>query len=228
MIKHPTPLIGIGILLLVLIAGCVNDNVPPAREIHLHADFAVFLDGVKLNFAQAKYMTTEENEPSKAVHLHDMDGNVMHVHAANVTFGMFLESMGMKLETRDAENGIGQEICFTDDAGNETCYPRFGCYEVEKGQSICVDPILSAQSWRLFVNGEPLSENMKIEDYVMKDLDQLLLTNIAFDGDLETQLAAVTDTACIQSEKCPERGSPSDESSCAGSGDCGVGVILTS
>lgn len=223
------PYILFGILgISLLFAGCIAPNTPPSsQEVHLHTDFAVYVDGVKWNFAQEKYMTEEKNERSKAVHLHDMDGSVIHVHAANVTFGLFLESLGMKLETRNNANGIGQEVCFTDDEGKETCYPRFGCYTLEEGQAICVDPMIIAQSWRLFVNGEQLSEDVKMEDYVMKDLDQILLTNISFDGDLESQLASVTDNACIQSEKCPERGKPSDESSCAGSGDCGVGVIPT-
>jgi hypothetical protein len=224
--NNPSLSFGIGILLLVLIAGCVSETAP-VRDVHLHADFAMYADGVKWNFAQEKYMTTNENDLSKAVHLHDMDGNVLHVHAANVTFGMFLESLGMKLETKNNPDGIGQEVCFTDDEGKETCYSRFGCYSIDGRQAICVDPIISAQSWRLFVNGEQLPEDMKMEDYVMKDLDQILLTNISFDGDLESQLTSITDNACIQSEKCPERGEPSDESSCAGIGDCGVGVIPT-
>ncbi len=217
-----------GILgIALLFAGCIEPNTPPAQEVHLHSDFAVYMDGVKMNFAQEKFMTSSKNDLSKAVHLHDMDGSVIHVHAANVTLGMFFESLGMKLETRNNPNGIGQEVCFTNDEGNESCYARFGCYDVEPGQAICVDPMITAQSWRLFVNGEQLPENMKMEDYVMKDLDQILLTNIAFDGDVESQLASVTNNACIQSEKCPERGAPSDESTCAGSGDCGVGVIPT-
>lgn len=212
---------------LLLFAGCIESNDPPVQEIHLHSDFVVYVDGAKWNFAQEKYMTTSKNDLSKAVHLHDLDGNVIHVHAANVTFGMFLESLGMKLETRNNTDGIGQEVCFTDDQQNTTCYSRFGCYSIDEGQAICVDPLITAQSWRLLVNGEQIPEDMKMEDYVMKDLDQILLTNIAFNGDLESQLASVTDNACIQSEKCPERGKPSDESTCAGSGECGVGVIPT-
>jgi hypothetical protein len=213
--------------LILFFTGCIEPNNPPAQEIHLHADFAMYVDGVKWNFAQEKYMTEDKNERSKAVHLHDMDGDIIHVHAANVTFGLFLESLGMKLETRKNPEGIGHEVCFTDDAGNETCYPRFGCYDVEPGQAICVDPFITAQSWHLFVNGQPLAEDTKIEDYFFKDLDQLLLTNIAFNEDVQAQLDMVTDNACIQSEKCPERGSPAPEDDCAGSGECGVGTIPT-
>lgn len=225
--KQPS-LVLFGILLIgaVILAGCVT---PPVEDgtVHKHADFALFINGQQFNFAQEKYMTDlNGNMLSELVHLHDMDGNVIHVHAPGITLGMFFESIGMKLETTTTESGM-QEITFTDDEGNAYTYTRFGCYEYEPGQSICADPIITAQTWRLFVNGEPLAEDMKIEDYLLEDLDQIVLTNASFDQNIDGQLSSVTDKACIQSETCPERGEPSEGDSCTGSSECGTGTIPT-
>lgn len=214
----------LGLFLLTL--GCVN-TPPSDGTVHLHADFAMFINGQKFNFTQEKYMTDENHILSNIVHFHDMDGDIIHVHAPGVTLGMFFKSLGMKLET--VSNGSGpQHIVFTDDQNHVYDYTRFGCYEVQPGQSICADPGPDAQSWHLYVNGESIPEDVPIEDYVMKDLDQILLTNIAFNQDVQSQLDAVTDNACIQSDKCPEKGHPSPEASCAGAGECGVGTIPTS
>ncbi|MEK6902984.1 MAG: hypothetical protein AABX02_05360, partial [archaeon] len=95
------------------------------------------------------------------------------------------------------------------------------------GPSMCVDPAPDAQTWHIYVNGKSLQEDATIENYLIEDLDQILLTNAAFNQDVASQLAAVTDTACIQSEKCPERGEPTPEDSCSGSGECGTGTIPT-
>ncbi len=71
---------------------------------------------------------------------------------------------------------------------------------------------------KFFVNGIKRNE---YGDYDFQDLDRILIT---FDNDSEIaltqQLNSVTDKACIQSNKCPERGVPTDESSCATGSDC--------
>jgi hypothetical protein len=217
-------LAGIGILLMGIAIFWWTQLPTETGVVHLHADFAVFINGEKINFAQEKYMSETATPLSSLVHFHDMDGNVIHMHAPHVTLGMFFESIGMKLETQKGENGI-QQTCFTDDMDTEYCATRFGCYEYEPGKSICVDPGPEAQVLQVYINGELLPENQKMENYVLKDLDQILVTYHKLNEDVTSQIESVTDNACIQSEKCPERGKPTPEDSCAGSGECGVGEI---
>lgn len=80
-------------------------------EVHVHADFAVHMNGNKLDFSQTKYQSSVGHEKDQHVHLHDGDGKVVHRHAEGVTFAQFLTSLGYKL-TND---------CFASDTGEEFC-----------------------------------------------------------------------------------------------------------
>lgn len=209
----------LGLSLILLASGCLEQ--PHSETVHLHADFAVYLNGERFNFAQEKYMTESKTDASRRVHLHDLDGNVIHVHAAGVTLGEFFESIGMKLETTWAT----ETMCLTLDDGTPYCAPIWGCHPQNgTGETICVDPGPDSPVLHIVVNGQTVEAN---EDYVLKDLDRVLVSYAKISDDIQPQIAAVTDTACIQSEKCPERGSPGDESSCAGTGDCPAGPIAT-
>ncbi len=71
---------------------------------------------------------------------------------------------------------------------------------------------------KFFVNGIKRNE---YDGYDFQDLDRILIT---FGSDSQTaltqQLNSVTDKACIQSNKCPARGVPVNESSCVTGSDC--------
>ena len=169
------------------------------------------------------------NALSTLVHLHDLNGDVIHVHAPGITLGMFFESLGMKLETKTDPKSKLQQYCFTDDQGNLYCGPRLGCYSISSNPlnvgEVCTSaPAPATPILEVYVNGTKLSE--KPEDYVIQDLDQILISYHAYTGDISNQLAAVTDKACIQSGKCPERGEPAPEDSCGGT-ECGTGTIPT-
>lgn len=166
------------------------------KPFHAHVDVALYLNGEKIDLAQEKYMSTSERVLSKYVHLHDGLGNVVHFHAQNISLKTFLESLG---------------FAFVDDAG---------CVLSDENVSLCAN---ETRAWKIWVNGSDATFGF---DYVPADLDRVL---ISFGNESREQLmeqfSTVTDEACIQSEKCPERGSPSPESSCAGSGECSVGYI---
>ncbi len=199
--------IGIGVLLLVLLtAGCIETLFPPAKnEFHIHADIAIYLNGQKVNLAQEKYMSDANHALNPFTHLHDMDGNVVHVHARNVSMGMFLESIGMKLEKE----------CFTMDTGEKYCSNDANKLYVW----------INGAPEKIFVNGA-IIENPA--DYVMQDLDQILITygNETL-AEQNNQFDSVTDNACIDSKKCPERGDPADEGSCTTGSGCDAGPIKT-
>ncbi|MEW6722826.1 MAG: hypothetical protein AB1324_06190 [Candidatus Micrarchaeota archaeon] len=163
---------------------------PPAPPLsyHTHADFKVYMEGQQLNFSQPRFMSTSESALSLFVHLHDLDGDVIHHHKRNITMADFFETLNMSFNS----------TCFVTDAGTF-------CGEGQK-------------KLRMFVrhDGGDWEENFAMGEYVFEDLDRILITYGSEDMDtLKKQMESVTDKACIQSGECPERGQPTD-SSCAG------------
>ncbi|MBI4426167.1 MAG: thioredoxin domain-containing protein [Candidatus Kerfeldbacteria bacterium] len=90
------------------------------------------------------------------------------------------------------------------------------CLKLNSGESRCAT---GEKKLRLYVNG---TESTEAGEYVIKDLDRILIfygapTTAAVDG----ELTAVSNDACIYSEKCPERGKPPTEDCVGGLGtDC--------
>ncbi len=99
---------------------------------HVHSDFTVFIDGQKFNFAQEKYMTSTDvcklDYQTKHTHMHDMNGNVAHVHAMGQTWGIFFTNIGFSL---------ADDAMTTEDG---TVYKN-----------------TDQKKWRFFVNGKAVS-----------------------------------------------------------------------
>lgn len=157
------------------------------NDIHVHADFAVYLDGVPVDFTESKYQSTESGHLHPTLHLHDGKGNILHRHADGVTLSDFFKSLGMKFTKQ----------CFTQDNGVSHCSGN-------------------GKEFRMYVNGKLLSV---MEEYVVQDLDQILITfGLPDDETIQSQIDSVTDEACIYSARCPERGSPPEEACVKGLG----------
>ena len=74
---------------------------------------------------------------------------------------------------------------------------------------------------KMYINGEL---NKEFSNYEFKDLDKILISYGNEDEkQIKKQIDSVTDKACIQSEKCPERGLPTPEASCSSNEICTVG-----
>lgn len=144
-----------------------------------HADFAVYINGKKANFAQPQYQSPTGQEKDKAIYLRDNKGHILHKHEAGATLGRFFKSLGMEFSN----------TCFTFDTGHKYCNT-------------------DTNTLRLFVNGQP---NDQFESYEPKDLDRILITYGPKDTNVDEQLKAVTDEACIYSNQCPERGAAPEE-----------------
>jgi len=141
-------------------------------------------------------MSTDEHKLSNFTHLHDGDGEIIHKHMSTITLGDFFSSLGM---------WFGEE-CFILDADLPSS---------DGGTEYCND---GEKTLKMYVNGQP---NHEFGDYELSDLDRILITyGDETDEEIQSQIDSVGDRACIQSETCPERGAPSDESSCLSSGDC--------
>ncbi len=59
---------------------------------HMHAPFAMFVNGELYNFTRPKYMLRD-----KKAHFEDNDGTVIHKHATGVTLPYFLGTLGIDL-----------------------------------------------------------------------------------------------------------------------------------
>lgn len=125
------------VVLAVGIALTLNNTKPPVGvvgDVHEHADFKVYLDGVPFNFSQARYMSTENRSLSPFLHLHDMDGEILHKHANGAVLSYFFNSLRMTFNSTCFVTDAGARYC---DGGGRTLKmlvngvpdDRFGSYE---------------------------------------------------------------------------------------------------
>ncbi len=167
---------------------------PATVEFHEHADFAVFINGKKFDFSGESYMSTkpctiEENERADddVVHLHDLDGGVIHVHRAGVTYADFFQSLHMSFS----------DTAFSDDAGNT--------YANNETQSL-----------RFFVNGTEVQtlagRDIRDLDQILITYGPRNRTMES----INQELGQVSNRACVSSRLCDHRG-PVAEESCSAS-----------
>jgi len=127
---------------------------------HVHAAFAVKINGEKLDFSQEKYQVQ-----SQYIHVENNDGNTLHRHATGVPVGEFFASLGMNVT----------DSCFT--LENKTSYCSDGNSNLEfyvngnKTNSIA-NYILKEDDRILIVYGN------KNAMETQQDLDALRLTEI--------------------------------------------------
>lgn len=145
---------------------------PPAA-FHEHANFAVYIDGVRYNFSQTKYIPTEKQEVGlkQFVHMHDMNGGVIHLHEPGIILGMFFDSIGMQL--------------------NATCL------SLDNGTSYCTS---ANESLKMYANG---FQSNAFDQLPLHDLDRILISYGGHsDPAVQSQVDSVPSDACIYSEKC--------------------------
>jgi hypothetical protein len=208
------PALFLGIFLLIFFSGCVQNN-PAAHDYHVHANFAVYIDGQRVDFAQPAYMSEEDSNHvlAKYVHLHDGNGSIIHIHAQNIRLKDFFTSLGIDFNSDCIAFGQRMHCVDTSSIG---AYCSF-----DANTHFCTQPDPDAgKSLQLYVNGKINSQG---GEYVPRDLDRILITyGKQTPAEIQQELDSVPDDACIPSGKCPERGSPPDESSCTTAGGCSV------
>lgn len=168
---------------------------------HTHADFAVWIDGKRMDFSGSEYMAPEltpaEEEAlkhetgaltnrsvatlQKYLHLHDGNGHVIHRHKPGLT----LEDFFSTLKVGFSQNCFSSGVPGSD---GEEC---------------------SKNPFRLFVNGE---EHFFAElQYVFEDGDHILITNAVDQTEIDREQKLMTDDACRYSQTCPWKGKPPTE-----------------
>ncbi|HYD35112.1 MAG TPA: hypothetical protein VD999_03535 [Vitreimonas sp.] len=79
------------------------------ESVHYHAGFQVYVDDVKQDYSDWKYMNftpcgdhqekqTPEEEQQEKAHLHDGNGDVVHVHRPGATWGDLFKNIGVTLD----------------------------------------------------------------------------------------------------------------------------------
>lgn len=115
--KFRLPLLTIGVLILL---GIILYGGKPAH-VHYHAGFLVYIDGVRQDYSDMKYMNftaCSEHDTKKSVreeqiekaHLHDGAGDVVHVHRTGSVWGDLFKNInvsfpkGKSIYAYDADN----------------------------------------------------------------------------------------------------------------------------
>lgn len=146
------------------------------KEVHYHANFAVFVDGERLPFDNFLYYEEVQScfagqgaTPQTRVHMHDNVNHVVHVHDYAVTWGHFFANLGMT-------NG---DIVFRD------------------GANVYIDN--DETDIKFVLNGEEVSTTA---NRVIENEDTLLVSiGSPSDEDLQQQFAQITQDAGEYNEK---------------------------
>lgn len=132
-------------------------------EVHVHADFLIYINDKKIDLTDVKYQSSAEQILHKNVHLHDGEDNVIHRHAEGITFAEFLGSVGFTL-TND---------CLTADT-NETLCDSEGSvltlYVNKEPYSDIVSYIPQEEDQILLYYGT--TDNPKLNDYLNAITDE--------------------------------------------------------
>lgn len=96
----------IGIVLGVLGFGLIRfAALPEPHVVHYHANWAIFLEGSRLDLTDQRYMEDIARckadpamvEPEDRVHMHEHNQDVVHVHHAGAAWGHLMANLGMAL-----------------------------------------------------------------------------------------------------------------------------------
>jgi len=78
-----------------------HDNHPIAdpfdSKYHVHADFHIIVNDTLVELSGDAFQTTSQQELHEHAHLHDNNGDMMHIHDVDITFAEFLGSLGIVL-----------------------------------------------------------------------------------------------------------------------------------
>ena len=91
-----------GLLALAVVVSLLlffrSSSPPPFEEVHIHADFAIYVDATRIDLSDALFQSTDERYRHIDLHLHEGEGSVLHIHAADKRFAEFLASLGILLD----------------------------------------------------------------------------------------------------------------------------------
>jgi hypothetical protein len=94
--------IAVGAVIGIIAIGLLRFAFAPWQHpVHFHANWAVVLDGERLDLSDDRYMEDvvacaagEQVAPAERVHMHNGVDHVVHVHHEGVTWGHLLQNLG--------------------------------------------------------------------------------------------------------------------------------------
>lgn len=95
--------VGAGVFLGILSWGLLRFAVGPCPDPpHYHANWAVVVNGEEVDFSADGYMQSVAGcaamnvvDPAERVHMHNNEGEVVHVHHTGVAWGHFFDNVGI-------------------------------------------------------------------------------------------------------------------------------------
>jgi hypothetical protein len=99
----------VGLVLGVLLLGGARFFfVHPPEPVHFHANFALFVDGQRVDLSGNRYMedvaacsaNADAQRPQDRIHMHNNLQDVVHVHASGATWGHLFANLDMSLGDR--------------------------------------------------------------------------------------------------------------------------------
>jgi hypothetical protein len=87
---------------LIIFIGARYAFMPKIVATHFHANFAIFIDGKRMDLSDKKYMEDVAGcrpdylpmQPKERTHMHNGEDTVVHVHDDGVTWGHFFSNLG--------------------------------------------------------------------------------------------------------------------------------------
>lgn len=94
----------LGLLISFLITTSVRFFTYSEKHTHFHANFAVFVDGKRIEFKDNRFMEeisacseSGEVQPRQRAHLHEGNQDTIHIHQSGVTWAHFLLNLGLNV-----------------------------------------------------------------------------------------------------------------------------------
>lgn len=180
----------LGFLVGVLVILSVRYVAYSPEQVHYHANMAVYINGQREEFKDAKYYqevavcssTDDIKLPKQRAHMHDNVNSVVHVHDHAVTWGQFFENLGWY---------VGPDFIQTDVG---TLYKAEG-----------------ASKLNIIINGDDYTDIQAVTNMIIADESRLL---ISFGERTEKQLA---DEYRMVSSSAHKYNHIQDPASCSGS-----------
>ena len=179
----------LGTITLVVVAR-IDLGSPRPISFHEHANVGVYLNGKKLDLSANKYMYVvpcfidgevppgeSSSNPIEKIHLHNNNGETVHVHHKGLTYADFFEGINMKLQASQ----------FIDDQGNEYA----------SNNTHTLDFYLNGQKITDLAGHEVRDLDKALITYGPKTRSS---------ESINEELLSVPDDACISSGTCEHRG----------------------
>ena len=81
------------------------------QEVHWHADFALYIRGVRFDFDDERFISEAGDELSANAHIHHPRYHVVHVHRESTTWREFFDSLGFELTDTCIRLPAGESLC---------------------------------------------------------------------------------------------------------------------